>query len=183
MCSCGFESASESAKGEPNNKRDAAAAGPVRPRPPSDSCLLRPLLDVSCDLIHKMAAASTGDLNASKLDVRTRYAASVSPRAGLTGMGEQQLSASAEFIIFRTVRLNSEFNIQNDSNMRIGSKPVLVDGIKGKAKYNRIGEILESPKTGKEGKNPLWAVRAPGRSGCVRLARTKYPLKYYGGRR
>ncbi|GBP83212.1 hypothetical protein EVAR_66763_1 [Eumeta japonica] len=30
---------------------------------------------------------------------------------------------------------------------------------------------------GKEGKNPLWAVRAPGRTGCVRHARTKNPLK------
>ncbi|GBP62129.1 hypothetical protein EVAR_46098_1 [Eumeta japonica] len=27
------------------------------------------------------------------------------------------------------------------------------------------------------GENPLWAVRTPGRTGCVRLARTKNPLK------
>ncbi|GBP87949.1 hypothetical protein EVAR_62764_1 [Eumeta japonica] len=27
--------------------------------------------------------------------------------------------------------------------------------------------------TRKEGKTPLWAVRTPGRTGCVRLARTK----------
>ncbi|GBP90490.1 hypothetical protein EVAR_56727_1 [Eumeta japonica] len=28
-------------------------------------------------------------------------------------------------------------------------------------------------RKGKEGKNPLWSVRAPGRTGCVRLSRTK----------
>ncbi|GBP18471.1 hypothetical protein EVAR_93876_1 [Eumeta japonica] len=29
-------------------------------------------------------------------------------------------------------------------------------------------------------KNPLWTFRAPARTGCVRLSRTKNPLKHYG---
>ncbi|GBP92275.1 hypothetical protein EVAR_66418_1 [Eumeta japonica] len=109
---------------------------------------------------------------------------------GRDGSGTEPGSGTIIYIENRTViaieLTEKSFDIENEGvhSMPTGAKPEahLKPGSDLKMEPElilMIGPWWGVELTSRTDKNPLWAVYAPGRTGCVRLARTKNLLKQH----